>query len=254
VRAALERFSTYSWLDEVDLVEVVDVVDHGDVTDPDGPGGRGRVAEAIRGVDLACELLIVLGGDNSATAAALSALAGDELDTWGLITLDAHLDLRDGRSNGSPVRELLASGLDGAYVVQIGIADFANSAAYAQDAARAGITVIPRCSLRERPMGDAVTEALAVAGHGGRRIYVDVDLDVVDRAAVPGCPAAAPGGLTPDELRCAVRLLAAARQVRAIDVTEVDVERDADDERTVRLAALVVLEALAGLARRRPCP
>ena len=94
------------------------------------------------------------------------------------------------------------------------------------------------------------------SSRGPRRtaVYVDVDLDVVDRAAVPGCPAAVPGGLTADELRCAARLLAGATaRVRAIDVTEVDVERDADDERTVRLAALVVLEALAGLARRRPC-
>jgi formiminoglutamase len=254
VREALERYSTYSWLDEVELLDVLDVLDHGDVADPDGTGGRGRVAEAIRGVDPSCELLVVLGGDNSATVGALLALAGDALDAWGLITLDAHLDLRDGLSNGSPVRELLAAGLDGAHVAQVGLADFSNSAAYAGDAERAGITVLPRCVLRDRPMAEVVDQALAVAGRGGRRIYVDVDLDVVDRSAVPGCPAAAPGGLSADELRVAVRLLAADARVRAIDVTEVDVDRDSTDERTVRLAALVVLEALAGLARRSPCP
>jgi len=38
--------------------------------------------------------------------------------------------------------------------------------------------------------------------------------------------------------------------VRAIDVTEVDVERDAPDQRTVRLAALLVLEILAGFVGR----
>jgi formiminoglutamase len=39
-------------------------------------------------------------------------------------------------------------------------------------------------------------------------------------------------------------------RVRVIDVTEVDATNDAPDERTVRLAALCVLEAAAGLALR----
>jgi formiminoglutamase len=39
-------------------------------------------------------------------------------------------------------------------------------------------------------------------------------------------------------------------RVRAIDITEVDATKDAADERTVRLAALCVLEAAAGLALR----
>ena len=47
-----------------------------------------------------------------------------------------------------------------------------------------------------------------------------------------------------------VRRLCADPRVRAIDVTEIDVTRDSPDERTVRLAALVVLEALAGYLRR----
>ena len=44
--------------------------------------------------------------------------------------------------------------------------------------------------------------------------------------------------------------MSAHPQVSALDVTEIDVARDAPDERTVRLGALVVLEALAGYARR----
>ena len=36
----------------------------------------------------------------------------------------------------------------------------------------------------------------------------------------------------------------------ALDITEIDVERDSDDERTIRLAALLVLEALSGVWRR----
>jgi formiminoglutamase len=56
--------------------------------------------------------------------------------------------------------------------------------------------------------------------------------------------------LSADELREFVRIVSAHPQVSALDVTEIDVARDAPDERTVRLGALVVLEALAGYARR----
>ncbi len=72
--------------------------------------------------------------------------------------------------------------------------------------------------------------------------------------AVPGCPAAAPGGLSADEMRRFVRAVAVQHGVSAIDITEIDVERDSADERTVRLAALLVLEVLAGVRRRIQWP
>ena len=249
VREALERFSTWSYRDGVDLADVVSVVDRGDVFDPDGEGGTERVASALAR-DPQAELRIILGGDNAATWHALGALGGDNLGRWGLITLDAHLDLRDGVSNGSPVRQLLAAGLDGSRVVQVGLADFANSPFYAARAVEAGITVWPRDVVRERGIAAVVDDALALAGADGRPIYVDVDIDVADRAIAPGCPAAVPGGLSADELRTAVRRITSDERVRAIDFTEVDVGRDSDDQRTVRLMALLVLEALAGVGRR----
>ena len=99
-------------------------------------------------------------------------------------------------------------------------------------------------------MLDVITEALAIAGANGRPVYVDIDVDVCDRSVVPGCPAAAPGGLSADELRHAVRTIAADQRVRALDITEIDVERDTADHRTVRLGALLVLEAAMGIAKR----
>jgi formiminoglutamase len=45
-------------------------------------------------------------------------------------------------------------------------------------------------------------------------------------------------------------LAGADSRVRGIDIAEIDATNDADDERTVRLAALCVLEIAAGLALR----
>ena len=250
VRQALTKYSTWSWDPLSDLSDVVNVVDYGDVHDPDSPEGQRRVLEAVRRIDPRCEFTAILGGDNALTFTVLRDLAGAHLDKWGLVTLDAHLDLRDGASNGSPVRQLLEAGLPGSHVVQVGLADFANSAPYARRALDAGITVVPRSQLCDEGLVHSLDRALSIAGAEGRRVYVDVDLDVADRGAVPGCPAAVPGGLSAAELRRAVRYLARNHQVHAMDFTEVDASRDSADQRTIRLMALLLLEAISGVSQR----
>lgn len=247
IRAALGRYSTWSYEDQVDLLEALRLLDYGDVAAPDTDDGDSQLRSLLQSPH---DFWILLGGDNALTWRGLRALAGENIAQWGLITLDAHLDLRDGESNGSPVRQLLAEGLDGHRVVQIGLADFSNSAPYARRANEAGLTAVSRAELRTTSIEAVVARALAIAGADGRPVYVDIDMDVCDRSVVPGCPAAAPGGVSADELRHVVRALSADPRVRALDITEIDVGRDSADERTVRLAALVLLEALAGYARR----
>jgi len=248
IRNALARYSTYSTSDNLDLA-ANPIADLGNVESPDGDEGIARVHTALKDALSMHKLLIALGGDNSITYSVASGLWPD-LSNVGLITFDAHHDLRDGHSNGSPVWELIQAGLPGKNIVQIGIADFANSAQYSARANENGITVIPRCDLRTRSISDVVKQALDIAGAGGREIYVDLDVDVCDRSVVPACPAAMPGGISADELRQGAFFLAADKRVRAIDITEIDASIDTDDARTVRLAALLVLEAAAGLASR----
>jgi formiminoglutamase len=247
VREALQRYST--WGHDFD-VSVLRAIDFGDVPDPDGPDGARRVGLAVATAKERSTLVVVIGGDNSITHAAMRGVAGEELPGWGLVTLDAHHDLRDGESNGSPVRRLLDDGLPGEHIVQIGIADFSNSAAYAARAREYGITVVSRSVLRDRPAERTAAEALAIAGAGGRPVYIDIDADVCDRAEMPGCPASAPGGLSADDLRHIVFHLANDPRVAVIDITEIDAAADAADGRTVRLAALLVLEIAAGLVAR----
>ena len=224
--------------------------DAGDIEEPDGPEGEARTIAAASAALERASALIALGGDNSVTVATALGAWGDDLSTAGLVTVDAHYDLRDGVSNGSPVRRLIEAGLDPKRIVQIGIADFANSAAYSRRAAEYGITVVPRDDLHRRPIDDVMAEALELAGSAGGPVHVDLDVDVCDRSVAPGCPASVPGGLAAWELRRFARLAGASPLVRSIDIAEVDATADAADQRTVRLAALLVLEAAAGLASR----
>ncbi len=247
VRVALLRYSTHGH--QLDLDGLV-VADLGDVTDPDGEEGESRVRAAVAVAADRARLVVALGGDNSITYPVGLGVYGGSLATAGLITLDAHHDLRDGVSNGSPVRRLLEAGLDGRRIVQIGISDFANSRFYVERAAAAGITVISRDELARRTVEVVVAAALDVAGAAGGPVHVDLDLDVCDRSVVPACPAALPGGISAYELRRATYLLTADHRVASVDVAEVDARADSADGRTVRLAALCVLEAAAGLASR----
>lgn len=258
IREALPRYGTaLMGPPAIELDEVLRIADAGDVTDPDGSAGEARVISRVRELAGAADLVIALGGDNSLTyPVALGA------EATGLITFDAHFDLRDGISNGTPVRRLVedvpaASPLDTvridpSRIVQIGIADFANSAAYARRAAEWGIRVVTLDELRRRGIDDVVAEALEVAGAGeDSRVHLDIDVDVCDRSVAPGCPASVPGGLQAWELRALTRAVASDPRVVSADIAEVDATADADDARTVRLAALCVLELLAGLAARR---
>ncbi len=244
VREALRRFSpALLGPPPIDLSKVLRIADAGDIASPDGPEGEASVRAAVRELSATAGLVIALGGDNSATYAVAQG-AG----STGLITIDAHFDLRDGVSNGSPVRRLVEDGLDPRRIVQLGIADFANSTTYAQRAIDLGITVMTLDEVRRRGAADVVAEALEIAGAGGGPVHLDIDVDVCDRSVAPGCPASVPGGLAAWELRALVRAAASDSRLRSADIVEVDATADAPDGRTVRLAALCVLELLAGKA------
>lgn len=257
IREALERYSPAIMPDrglgsreEAEDLEVLTLVDAGDVDEPDGPDGEARVRAAAAAASERASVVMALGGDNSLTVPVALGVWGDWIATAGLITLDAHYDLRDGVSNGSPVRRLIEAGLDGRRVVQIGIADFANSRHYADRAADLGITVVHRDELHRRPITDVFAEALEIAGAGGGPIHVDLDVDVCDRSVAPGCPASVPGGISAWELRAVARAAGASAAVSSADLAEVDATADVPDGRTVRLAALCVLEVATGVGLR----
>jgi formiminoglutamase len=248
IRTALSRYSTFAGSKEIDLREL-QITDLGDITGADSAAGKKVIAKKVSGLLNKYELLIALGGDNSITYTVANGLFPD-LSKVGLITLDAHHDLRDGNSNGSPVWRLIQAGLAGKNIVQIGISDFANSKEYSDRAKENGITVITRDQMRNKSMQDVMKIAFNSLNRSIEDIYVDIDVDVADRSVAPACPASVPGGISADELRQAAFLLGKNYKVKAIDITEIDPKRDTKDERTVRLAALLVLEIAAGFKAR----
>ncbi len=247
VRLALAKYSTYSWTHDVDLSQLR-IFAAPDVESPDHAEGENRVVAAMQ--QLRSKTVIAIGGDNSITYSVSKGLWGERITQAGLVTVDAHHDLRDGISNGSPVKRLIDAGLPGKNIAQIGIADFSNSPGYARRAQEYQILVIPRDQVRINNLQEIVHKVIERAGADGGPIHVDIDVDVCDRAVVPACPAAAPGGLSAHELRKLAYLFGADPRVGSIDFTEVDAQADSPDSRTIRLVAVCIAEFLAGVHSR----
>lgn len=241
IRQALARFSTHSY-QNLQGLDGVSAKDWGDVT-----------IQAGLNAPLAASPCVILGGDNGVTLLGVRALALSaslELSRVGLITLDAHHDLRhldDGDHNGNPVRRLLLEGLPGQNIVQIGIQSFANSAPYAGVAEQAGITVITNEQCHEHDAANLFYDQLEILARKVDVIYFDLDLDVMDRAYAPGCPGSRPGGLTPWQVRQIARAAGHHPKVYAMDLVELDPTKDLNDS-TALAAAACLLEFAAGKA------
>lgn len=250
LRATLRRIGRYD-LETERQIETA-VADHGDAN----IGGM-TIEQATGPIREACaaslkrhELTLLVGGNNAVTRPAVLAL-DRPLDQVGLITLDAHFDLRDttrGLGNGNPVRALREDGLPGRNIAQIGLAPFANSAEMHRDAVDGGHLVVTIAEVRQRGIEAAIAAALAHVAHCPA-IVVDCDIDVIDRSQFPAAPGARPGGMAATDFFAAARLLAAEPRVRLIDLSEWDPPLDPTDLSALT-AARWVAECLAGFASR----
>ena len=250
LRKALRRIGLYDI--ETGREIATRVADHGDaqiaglsIEDATGP-----IRDAVEASAARHELTLLAGGNNAITRPGVLGL-GVPLDKVGLITLDAHFDMRktdEGLSNGNPVRALIEDGLPGANIAQVGLASFANSAKMHRDAVNAGNLVITIGEVRLNTIERAIERALAQVAHC-EAIVVDCDIDVIDRSQFPGAPGGRPGGMSAVDFFKAVRYLASERRVRVIDLTEWDPPLDPTDLSALT-AARWVAECLAGYELR----
>lgn len=255
-REALQRFPTWDAERFVDVatLHVRDLGDvQGDRDDTDARAAHDRIQAAAADAARMAAHVVVVGGDNSLTRPVLTGLMSAVPGAWGLLTLDAHHDCRPatkGSRNGTPVRELIEAGLPGERVAQIGIHPLGNAREHADWARAQGIHIVPLHSVRRDGMDAVVATAMSLlVARGVERVYVDFDIDVIDRAFAPACPASLPGGMHPEDLFRAAHLLGADSHVVAADFCEVDATADVNAI-TLRLMAATFLKFCGGLATR----
>ncbi len=247
-RAVLPRFSTYDVETGLDLSQrvhdggdvAVKAMNPADAFDPI----RERVARHA-----GSGLVVLIGGNNAITRPGVHGLG---LERVGVLTLDAHFDLRDtdqGLTNGNPIQALLEDGLDGQRISQIGLAPFANTKKAHDKAKAAGISVRTARECRDLGTAFVVAEELERLSGLCEVIYVDFDIDVIDRSQWPASPGARPGGISVQDFFDATRVIGAHPLVNAVDLTEYDPSLEIGD-----LGSLTVgrwfCELLAGFAQR----
>ena len=251
LRATLRRIGRYDVETNSELS--TEVLDYGDV-ELNGltiEEATGPIRDAVASSTEAHALTLLVGGNNGVTRPGVLGL-GLPLDRVGLITLDAHFDMRDldqGLSNGNPVRALIDDGLAGKNIAQVGLARFANSRKMHEDALAAGNLVVTIGEVRRDGICAAIDRAVAHVAHC-EAIVVDCDIDVIDRSQFPAAPGARPGGMAVDDFFAAVRRLAAEPRVKLIDLTEWDPPLDPSDLSALT-AARWVAECLAGFEMRQ---
>ncbi|HEY5238418.1 MAG TPA: agmatinase family protein [Rhizomicrobium sp.] len=252
VRNALRRFSVYDLETETDL-SGLRVFDTGDLPiaaltpeeafDP--------ITKSVRTLCANHALTVLLGGNNAITRPGAHGVHAD-LKRVGLLTLDAHFDLRDtdgGLNNGNPIQALLEDGFPGVHISQIGLAPFANTKKAHEKARAAGISV---CTLSEcfaRGFVAVVREELDRLAHSCEHIYVDFDIDVIERAEMPAAPGARPGGISARDFFAAVRVIAAHPKVKCVDLAEFDPGTDVNATGALT-AGRWFAEILAGFTAR----
>lgn len=250
LRAAMKRMSVYDLETETDLssLRVFDAGDV-DVAGLEPAGALNPIVVRLAQLFGKHDLTMVIGGNNAVTRPCAHAHG---LERVGVLTLDAHFDLRDtdcGLTNGNPIQALLEDGLPGAHIAQLGLLPFANTKKAHDKAKHAGIHVVTAAQCKREGLAAAAGFALERLSARCDVIHVDFDIDVVERSAMPGAPGARPGGVAVQEFFDATRLICAHPKVKSVDLTEFDPSLDVAAISALT-AARWACEVLAGVAKR----
>lgn len=253
IRRCLNSFTTYNIERGTDLADDKKaIIDFGDISmHPTSiEESHKRIYESTKAAAStnAAPFTIILGGDHSITTSTVKAIK-ETKGTVGIIQFDAHHDLRNtedgGPTNGTPFRRLLEGGhIQGEHLIQIGIRNYANAKAYHDYALEQGVTVYTMKDVRQQDsIAKLIQDALHQLQDKVDTIYLSVDMDVLDQAYAPGCPAIGPGGMHPDMLTEAVQTALEHPKVHTMDIVEIDPTLDIRDM-TSRIASLLILETL----------
>lgn len=205
---------------------------------------------------------IVLGGDHSLSAPVMQAIADQHgPDGYAVIHFDTHADtgfLEEPTSynHGTPFYRGVSEGfMRGDHIFQIGLRGTWPNPAEFDWMREVGFRWRTMAEVMSLDLNAVVAEAIAYAASKAPRVYLTVDIDVLDPAFAPGTGTPEPGGLMTRELLSAVRTIALAVDLCAMDMVEVSPPYDVA-ETTAQAAHRVVLETLTGIALRRTghCP
>jgi agmatinase len=184
-------------------------------------------------------LPVVLGGDHAISFPVVRAFS----EPLHVVHFDAHLDYAPfihglEMTNGHAFRHITRM----AHVqslTQVGIRSLRNTQEMLEDSLRDGNRVVTMEELHD-VTGRGIVEAIPP----NTKVYVSIDVDVLDMPLVPGCVSAEPNGMSYAQLRDTLTALAEHTEVVGFDVVEVNPLLDVPTGITSYLAAHTTIEFL----------
>ena len=246
---------------EVFPLKEMNVVDFGDANCP--PSSLEKSHEAIeKKVTEALDadaIPIVLGGDHSITLPSATAVAKKYgYGNVGMVHFDAHADTRESSygdvliGHGSPMRRLIESGaIPGKNFVQIGLRGPWPPPVDQKWMKDQGMRWHLMAEIEKKGFDEVLEMAISEALDGPDKLYISVDVDVMDPAFAPGTGTPEPGGISSLELLRAIREIVLSKGMVAMDVVEVAPVYDQPGDITAQAAHRCIYEAISALAKKK---
>ncbi len=240
IRRVSESLEWYSFYSEKDFSEY-GLYDEGDLVLSPGKmiENLDLIGEALKDIRGEKRLPIMLGGEHTITVGAKKIIDDDTL----LIVFDAHLDLRDdylnSRLNHATCLRRLLDDHPVSNIVFIGTR--AVSVEELEYVKKNDIKYITSRRLWLYGPGESIKRLQKIMDDY-EKIYLSIDIDVVDPGYAPGVGTPEPLGLDPHSLMQMLVTIIDERLI-GIDIVEVNPLRDAGDA-TSALAAKIIMEAV----------
>lgn len=241
IREASQNIETFSLRARVDLEDVC-YFDAGDIaTLPDPAETLRRVERVVSELARGGRRVLILGGEHTITLGAVRGLLAAHCDI-AVLVLDAHLDMRDEYPGGqrlshATVVRRLVELVGGERVVVLGAR--ALSREELEAAEELGLRYLTPSELSAsgaRELAEALTERSA-------RLYLSIDLDVVDPAYAPAVQNPEVEGVCPSVVLDVIYEVSRAADIVGMDIVEYAPPYDASGATAV-LAAKLATEAL----------
>ncbi len=207
---------------------------------------RKKVYNAIRNLYNDKLRFLFLGGDHLITYFSLHALTQLSRGNWALIYLDSHLDLEeeyegDRYMHGSVVKRLVEeTNLRPPSIVEVGIRSFLlPERKFADDV---GIKIMSTVEFEKLGAKGAAKRVLKLLPRDVERIYLSIDLDILDPAYAPGLGYPEAGGIS---TRSLIDFIYGLKELEivAFDVVELCPQYDSSSI-TAIVAGKIILETL----------
>lgn len=178
------------------------------------------IEEGIAEASAEEQKLVLLGGDHTIAYPSLKNLAAQH-GPISVVHFDAHLDTWDSYfgseiHHGAPFRLAAQEGLlDPDGCLHVGIRGSVYGEHDFDEDRNLGFSVIPSSAFTTTLITEIVEEMRARLT--GRKVYVSIDIDVLDPAFAPGTGTPEPGGLS------SAQLIYLVRELRGLDIVGADV-------------------------------